>query len=311
MLSIIVPIYNSEDYLDNCISSLVNQTYKNTEIILIDDGSTDSSYEICKKFAADDKRIRLLQKNNGGPASAKNLGLEFAKGDYITFVDSDDEVNLETYEQNLSFFENIKGLDIVQFPCHFKYNSPQQYILSPSESLIQGLDSIIREWLEMKSINWILCNKIFKKEIIERHKFPEDMVYEDNFLLAEILSKTQQIKISEFGLYKYYLRAHSITNSPHTAVKELSLERVHVRIFDLLRGQTSSINLQLEFLSKILHNHISLVKIFKQTTTNNIDNYFKRYSILSILRSNLSISIKLKFIFTKLIGIKKLLRLYK
>ena len=312
MLSIIVPLYNSERYLDNCIKSLLNQTYQDIEVILIDDGSTDSSYEICKKYATIDKRIKLLQKDNAGPASAKNLGLKYAKGNYLTFVDSDDEVALDTYMPNLSFFDNIKDLDIVQFPCHFKYSSPQQYILSPREALIQGINQIIEQWIVDKSINWILCNKIFKRKVLEGFKFPENMVFEDNYLLAEIISKTKKIQLSGFGLYKYYLRSNSITNSPHSIKKENSLKRVNIKILDLLKQQNSPTQLQLEFINKILHNHISLATTFKQIDINNkLDKYIEDISIYSILKSNLSTSVKIKLILTKLIGTKSLLKLYK
>ena len=98
LISVIIPVYNAEKFLKSCLDSVVNQTYKNLEIILVDDGSKDNSLEICKQYEKKDKRIKLICKKNGGAASARNLALTIAKGDYITFVDSDDFINLEMYE---------------------------------------------------------------------------------------------------------------------------------------------------------------------------------------------------------------------
>ena len=97
LISVIVPVYNVEEYLDRCIESIVNQTYKNLEILLIDDGSTDNSYNICDKWAKKDNRIKVVHKENGGVSSARNVGLDVATGDYIGFVDSDDYISIDMY----------------------------------------------------------------------------------------------------------------------------------------------------------------------------------------------------------------------
>ena len=98
LISIIVPIYNVSKYLDKCLNSLINQTYKNIEIILINDGSTDNSISICLKYKKKDKRIRLYNKKNGGLSSARNMGIKYSKGNYLFFVDSDDFLDLEIIE---------------------------------------------------------------------------------------------------------------------------------------------------------------------------------------------------------------------
>ena len=98
MLSIIIPIYNSEKYLRDCLASVIDQTYKDLEIILVDNNSTDNSLKICKEYAAKDNRIRLMQERKKGAAAARNLGIKAAKGDYITFADSDDYLREDAYE---------------------------------------------------------------------------------------------------------------------------------------------------------------------------------------------------------------------
>ena len=102
MITVIIPVYNTARYLERCIGSVVNQTYKNLEIILVDDGSTDDSYEICKQWAEKDHRILLIHKENGGPSSARNLALDVATGDYIAFVDSDDWIEPDMYEAQVT-----------------------------------------------------------------------------------------------------------------------------------------------------------------------------------------------------------------
>ena len=99
MISVIVPIYNVEKYLIKCIESIINQTYKDLEIILVDDGSTDSSGKICDEFATKDNRIKVIHKKNGGLSSARNIGLDICKGNYISFIDSDDYIELDMYEK--------------------------------------------------------------------------------------------------------------------------------------------------------------------------------------------------------------------
>jgi glycosyltransferase EpsH len=116
LISIIVPVYNSEKYLDKCIQSIINQTYSNFELILINDGSKDSSIEICKKYYSIDNRIIIIDKENEGVSVARNKGIERAKGDWISFVDSDDWIEVDTYEQILNSLEN-EELDIILWNC--------------------------------------------------------------------------------------------------------------------------------------------------------------------------------------------------
>ncbi|MEG2898607.1 MAG: glycosyltransferase, partial [Eubacterium sp.] len=103
LISLIIPIYNSEKFLDRCIQSIINQTYKNIEIILVNDGSIDQSLEICQLYKKRDNRIVIINKKNGGVGSARNIGLQKAKGDYIGFIDSDDYIDKETYEEYYNY----------------------------------------------------------------------------------------------------------------------------------------------------------------------------------------------------------------
>ena len=115
-LSIIVPVYKSEKYLDNCIRSIIDQNYKDWELILVDDGSPDKCPQICDKYSKNDDRIKVLHIENGGQSKARNMGIDEAKGTFITFVDSDDDIEPDTYKENISLLTKHPEIDFLQFP---------------------------------------------------------------------------------------------------------------------------------------------------------------------------------------------------
>lgn len=118
MLTIIVPIYNTENYLSECIDSILNQSYKDIELILINDGSTDNSSSICDEYSSKDKRIKVIHIENRGVSYARNTGLSIAKGEYITFVDSDDFVSNDIYLENIKILEQNLSIDLIQIPIN-------------------------------------------------------------------------------------------------------------------------------------------------------------------------------------------------
>jgi glycosyltransferase involved in cell wall biosynthesis len=124
LISVIVPVYNVEKYLERCVQSVMNQTYKRLEIILVDDGANDSSPQICDQLALIDKRIQVIHKPNGGLSSARNAGVEKATGDFITFIDSDDWIALDTYEYCIKLLDEKKA-DVVQYN-YIMINEPKQ-----------------------------------------------------------------------------------------------------------------------------------------------------------------------------------------
>ena len=164
LVSIIVPIFNVDKYLEKCIKSIINQTYRNLEIILINDGSTDNSYQICKKYSEQDSRIVLIDKQNGGSASAKNYGLKIAKGDYISFVDSDDFVELDMIEYMVNTIKKF-NTDIVQ--CEF-VNLYKNTTAFGQEDIVEiTIDA--KEFLSLFLTQWknsLFCNKLFKMSFL-------------------------------------------------------------------------------------------------------------------------------------------------
>ena len=167
LVSVVVPVYNVASYLEQCLDSVVNQTYKNLEIILVDDGSTDGSGAICDRYAEQDGRIRVVHKENGGQSSARNIALDMMQGEWVLFVDSDDWIELNTLE--LLFEQKDERSEIVEFGLNVVYsNNVECYINTPS--LMSGRDALTM--LVTKSLYMgTMCNKMFKVDAIRGLSF--------------------------------------------------------------------------------------------------------------------------------------------
>lgn len=181
LISVIVPVYNTEKYLDRCIQSVLAQTYTNWELLLIDDGSTDSSGTICDQYAAEDNRIRVFHKENGGVSSARNLGLDNAKGEWITFVDSDDWVEPSMLKELLAIALD-NDADYVYCDLLFDFGQYQKYYNAAtyaSEHRTMLKNFIISTWS-------IICTSLVKAEIYNNHnlRFSQSYTYCEDFLFA-------------------------------------------------------------------------------------------------------------------------------
>lgn len=211
-LSIIVPVFNVEDYLDGCVQSILNQTYQDYEIILIDDGSTDNSGQMCDSFT--DERIRVFHKENGGLSSARNVGLEQAKGQFITFVDSDDQYgDKETLSENMQIMRNSPEIDFLQFPYTIIRNGEITLTHVPKERLLYDSD-IFKEWYRHYDIlNYNVWNKIYKKDSIHGLRFLDSKTAEDAYSHLDFIPQAHCVYVSEHGNYQYLVREGSIANS--------------------------------------------------------------------------------------------------
>lgn len=214
-LTVVVPVYNVEKYLDKCIESIIRQSYLNLEVILVDDGSTDSSGKICEEWAQRDNRIVVIHKKNEGLSDARNNGINKASGDYITFVDSDDELkNNCIYEIILDkMTKNNNDIGCYNF-CRIDEDS--NYI--ENETLItekQYFDDEkyeILSWGNIYTYAVVSWNKIYTREIFGKIKFPYGRTNEDEFVIHNILNCAKKIGIySDLG-YGYRIRKNSITN---------------------------------------------------------------------------------------------------
>lgn len=212
-LSIIVPIYNVEDYLEDCVQSILNQSYQDYEILLIDDGSTDNSPRICDSFT--DERIRVFHKENGGLSSARNVGLENANGEFISFLDSDDQYgDKETISKNIQIMKSNPEIDFLQYPMIVFFNGLIQKQYAPKERYLYNSD-IFKEWYRyFDTLIYNVGNKIYRRSSLCGINFHEGKTAEDILFHFELIKNIHCSYISEHGSFLYYLRNGSITHKP-------------------------------------------------------------------------------------------------
>jgi len=282
MISIIVPMYNCSNSLSRCVNSILSQTESNIDIILIDDGSTDRTYEIASSFSKKDSRISVIKKNNEGVSSARNLGIEYAKGDYIIFIDSDDWVE-DNYVSTLADSLN-DSIDLVACDFYINSNSNSKKISDNDSSenneftyLIREQKSLIYDYLcglTGKKIFFSVCNKIFRKEIItkgnirfdETVKIGEDMIFVLNYLM-----NSREIKKINKKLYHYVISSGSAMNNTKTSYLPLynqtllSLKETFLKHNILLLEVNESLNVwSLEALIIILNSKMVIGMKYKE-----------------------------------------------
>ena len=220
LVSIIIPVYNAEKYLEECLESVVNQTYHNLEIILIDDGSTDKSGKICDEYAQKDSRIKVIHKQNEGISQARNIGIEMAKGEYIQFVDSDDYVDLDLVETAYSLARKNEA-DIVCF-SHYTVKESENEIIQESEDILKVLSPMeaLKELLLDRKIRNFPWEKLWKRKLFDGIVFPVGKPYEDIATCGKMFEKAN--KVVYYGCPKYYYRLRKGSIS-HTPSPELSI----------------------------------------------------------------------------------------
>lgn len=227
-VSIIIPVYNAEHYLEDILSDLISQTYQNIEIIIINDGSKDRSAEIIQEFARKDNRIQYILTENGGPSRARNLGLEIAQGEYIRFVDADDRLPLDSIQDMIDAIEKNTEADIVI--GNYTIDNQQKYFtgIEIEEGLLESKEFAEQFIKRMKTFYFgVPWNKLYKREIIENYqlRFNESMIWcEDVFFNIEYYSKCSKMYIlnAPDGVYTYCTRDTGITSG----ISKKSIEEI-------------------------------------------------------------------------------------
>lgn len=212
MISIIVPVYMVEQYLDKCIISILNQTYKDLQIILVDDGSSDQCGKICDLYREKDSRICVIHKPNGGLSDARNAGLDVAKGEYIGFVDSDDYIAPHMYEILLSnLLETNSDISV----CSFQWLKEDEMPEIPGENNLYVFEghSILQQLIENNLNTVVAWNKLYKKEVFNKERYEVGRIHEDEFIIHRLLIRTKRIVYTECKLYNYIKHKDSIVNN--------------------------------------------------------------------------------------------------
>lgn len=262
IISIIIPIYNLEKFLEPCLESIVNQSYQNLEIILVNDGSTDQSKKICQIFASKDKRINLINQKNQGLSAARNTGIKQSKGDYIALVDGDDTIDQNFIETLVDTAQN--SFDVVVAGYRTIYPDHTD-IVSPLLKSLSGTKATIELLTEQQDYQIIAWNKLYKRELFKDITYPKGKIHEDNLTTYKILSKAKKIKFIPDPLYNYYKRSNSITVTSDIltrlkAKEEAAIEAKHFFKNSKTLSQASDIAVLLSHMGYIDHVLSGLVK---------------------------------------------------
>lgn len=231
LISVIVPVYNVENYLARCVDSILNQTLTDFEVILVDDGSTDRSGTVCDEYAAMDVRIKVIHKTNGGLSDARNVGLDNAAGSYISFIDSDDWVSPDYLGYLYSLIRKYDA-DVVSADYVVVCGNSAQFNSLRNEKVLNGSSNILQFYMKQDAIHrkndfpvWI---KLYKRTVFDNMRFPAGKIYEDNITNFKILKKCTRYVKSTKVVYAYFQRSQSITkhklSARHLALLDASKE---------------------------------------------------------------------------------------
>ena len=222
MLSVIIPVYNEQDYLARCIDSVLCQSHKDLEIILVDDGSTDHSGSVCDDYASRDSRIKVIHKSNGGLSDARNAGLDVITGDYVTFIDADDYVH-PCFAELLLAAINDSGVQIAV--CRWQeLNEGSEH--KPVDTTVIALrtftqEEAINSIFYQKELTHSACSRIFKTSIFDDIRFPKGVLYEDLAVIYPIMKKVDKVALIDPPMYYYMHRKGSI-------ITTMTLQRTQV-----------------------------------------------------------------------------------
>ena len=243
LVSIIVPVYNVASFLPEALDSIVNQTYKDLEIIIVDDGSTDDSPSICEKYAASDSRIKVIHQDNRGLSGARNTGLKYVTGDFVSFIDSDDSISPVFVESLVNAMESSSAPIAV---CRFAVIETSGSMVGVTASskfplvaagVYERTDAIKDLVEEKMCVN--VCNKMFRRELWTDIRFPDGHVYEDAVAEFKLFDKAERVVMLDEALYNYRRRPDSITAS--VSMKKINdCLLAHNTVSEFIRNNWSS-----------------------------------------------------------------------
>ncbi|MBP2114403.1 glycosyltransferase [Paenibacillus silagei] len=217
VVSIIVPIYNVEQYLVRCLKSLVNQTYKNIEIILVDDGSPDNCGDICDEYSKRDNRVKVVHKKNGGLSDARNSGLKIAQGEFVLFVDSDDFIELDAVEKLLAY-ANENRLDVVCGNAYrIKDANSSKYIMigGTSNNKVMTGEQYLVDCIKYKKFSVAVWTRMYRRDLIQNNNiyFTRGLLHEDENWTPKLLLAAERVGYLNYSFYNYLIRDNSITQT--------------------------------------------------------------------------------------------------
>lgn len=281
LISVIIPVYNVELYLHRCVESLTNQTYKNLELIFVNDGSTDSSGKLCEKFALLDDRIKIIHQSNGGSSIARNSGLKVAKGEYISFVDSDDWVELNMLETMISFAleSNLKVIECgVARSINYNKDNTGDYGRT-IETKEVALERIIT------TQSFAVWRRIYHRSVVENMLFIPYKIHQDVFFTIDVINKMETIGYIPAPLYIYYVEnATSIIRSHYNIQKLRSIDAGIYVLENTLCYDSEIVNIAKKYVIIFLSSNYNAIFMNGELDA---DFYFRK-QIKNTIRENLN-----------------------
>jgi len=299
LISVIVPVYNVEPYLKKCIESIINQTYNNLEIILVDDGSFDKSGEICDEYASIDSRIKVIHKENGGLSSARNAGINAASGEYLAFVDSDDWIETDMYEL---LYKSIKENNTA-LSCGGRYdvylNEKKAGLCPHEENKISSKEMILKIF-ETKECDVSFCDKLFHKSLLESIRFPVGEINEDEAIIFSVVCDLDFVSLVNKPFYNYNHRENSITTSEFNNKKMVVLKNAR-NTLKITTNKFPDIEIQAKrYFSKKVFALLSMIAFSSKNTRKEFKGAYKE--LLNEIKTNkkiLSRADKLRYLLLK------------
>lgn len=275
-ISVIVPVYNVEDYLPRCVDSILTQTYQNLEIILVDDGATDGSGQICDEYAGKDPRIKVIHKENGGLSSARNAGIDAASGTYFAFVDSDDWIEPDAYEAMLT---QMKKHD-VKLVCAGRFDingstGEKKPGLCPKQTECISAEEMAGRIFLWDGCDSSVCDKLFHKSLLETFRFPLGQISEDVPVTYKIVLKAERVVMLSKPVYNYFHRQGSISKEKRITEKSFHFSRHTAKIYDYIRENHPAIAPQASYLRVRSLSHILL--LLEQAETSVREDFHEEY----------------------------------
>ena len=289
LISIIVPIYHVEQYLNRCVESIVNQTYSNLEIILVDDGSPDNCPKMCDDWAKRDSRIKVIHKGNGGLSDARNAGRKIAKGDVISFIDSDDWIDPNFFEVMLNVMQDDES-DIVS--CGVKWVDEDGDLLrlvSVNEHEMLNTHDSMQELLHDGKLKQHVWNKLYRRNVIENIPFEKGKYHEDVFWSYQVIGRAKKISVIADSFYNYVQRTDSIMGESYSPKRldaldamQLRCEYIKTHFPDLFDNSLQNyMGSCLYHLQLALHSHQDKAVIHNITERRSIGKQYDFYNSLS------------------------------
>ena len=306
-LSIIVPVYKIRRYLQRCIESILQQTYTDYELILVDDGSPDGCGSVCDRFAQECDKVKVIHKKNGGLSSARNAGIAVAKGEYITFIDGDDTIASGTYYYNMRILQSNPDIDILEFPVTKNYGSPNSEILSFKPEKISG-NKIFPDWIRRKGYEHCFSwNKIYRADLFNFIRFPEGEVFEDTYITPMLYESAYNVYYSDCGFYYYYKNEGSITSCYSFKTQYLLFRNtvlLYNKVNDTYKMHDEAKHILLTCVDRLTDLHCC--SDGEKSEYSNARNMLKGHKIAigELFKMNISTKQKTKFIIYSLFGIK-------